>query len=247
MTLDSTLRLLLLFLLVEPLISLAQDRIDTNRPSFSSSPYVLTRGNWQIETGIDYEKNSTGSDSTSLTLPAALLRFGLADDVELHVEWDGVSRLKSDGKTSTGITDAAVGIKVQVTGDEAKTVVAFLAEVTVPIGDAAFTRDRWEPTIGIAWAHAGSLNWAGTAKITKKGSKYQFDNGVLLNFVTSTNSSTFVEWEASIPDGGSTIHKLNGGLLWWHGPVMQFDVNASLGLSDQAIDYKLGLGWSYRF
>ena len=246
-TLESTLRLLLSLLLVTPPISLAQDRIDTNRPSFSSSPYVLTHRSWQIETGIDYEKNSTGAGSTSLTLPSALLRFGLADDVELHVEWDGVSRSKSDGRTSTGITDASIGIKIQVSGDQARTVAAFLAELTVPVGDAAFTSDRWDPTIGIAWVHAGSLNWAGTAKITKKGSKYQFDNGVVLSFVTSANSSTFVEWEASIPDAGSTIHKLNGGFLWWHGPAIQFDVNGSLGLIDEAADYKLGLGWSYRF
>ena len=117
MTLDSTLRLLILFLLVAPQNSPAQDRIDTNRPSFSSSPYVLTRGNWQIETGISYASSSTGSDTKSLTLPSALLRFGLTDDVELNFEWDGVTRSRSDGNTSTGITDASVGIKIQLSGD----------------------------------------------------------------------------------------------------------------------------------
>jgi hypothetical protein len=236
-----------LFLLVAPLNSPAQDRIDTNRPSFSSSPYVLSRGNWQIETGIDYEKSSTESDTTSLTLPSALLRFGLADVVELHVEWGGVTRSRSDGNTTTGITDASIGVKIQVTGDQARTMAAILAELTVPVGDTAFTSDRWDPTIGIAWAHAGSLNWAGTAKITMNDSDYQFDNGVVLSFASSANSSTFVEWEANVPEGGSTIHKLNGGFLWWQGPVIQFDVNGSLGLNDEAADYKLGLGWSYRF
>lgn len=246
-TVKSTFILLLLFLLVAPVDTRSQDRIDTNRPSFSSSPYVLSRGSWQIETGIDYESSSSGSDSNSLSMPSALLRFGSSDDLELNVEWDGVTRSKSNGKTSTGITDASVGVKIQITGDETSAVAAFLAELSVPIGDSEFTSDRWDPTIGIAWAHSGSLSWAGTAKVTKKDSNYQFDNGVVLSFATSASSSTFVEWETNVPEGGDSIHKLNAGFLWWRGPDMQFDVNGSLGLNDEAADYKLGLGWSYRF
>ena len=239
--------LLLVFLLVAPMVSSAQVRIDTNRPSFSSSPYVVSNGSWQIETGIDFESSGKGSDSDSLTLPSALVRFGSSDDLELYAEWDGVTRSKSNGNTSTGITDATIGVKIQLTGDDAKTVTALIAELSVPIGDSEFTSDSWDPTIGIAWAHAGSLNWAGTAKITNKDSGYQFDNGVVLSFATSANSSTFVEWEANVPEDGDTIHKLNAGFLWWHGPAMQFDINGSVGLNDEAADYKLGFGWSYRF
>lgn len=243
---ESTLRLLVLSLLcAAPVV--AQDRIDTNRPSFSTSPVVLKPGVWQLETGIDYERDNTGAGFSSVTLPAASLRYGLQQEMELLFDWSGVSRVSSGGQSETGVTDASVGIKFQISEDDARTAFGFVADLSIPIGDAAFSSDKWNPSIGVAWAHSASLNWAGTAKLTKNGSDYQLDNGVLLSFATSENSTAFVEWEANIPESGGAAHKLNGGYLWWRGPMMQFDVNASLGLNDRAADYGLGLGWSYRF
>jgi hypothetical protein len=244
---ESTLRLLVLSLLCAAPVAAAQDRIDANRPSFSTSPVVLQPGAWQLETGIDYQRDNTGAGSSSVTLPAASLRYGLQQEIELLFDWSGVSRVSSGGQSETGVTDASVGIKFQVSEDDAKTAFAFVADLSIPIGDAAFSSDRWNPSIGVAWANSASLTWAGTAKITNNGGDYQLDNGVLLGFATTENSTAFVEWEANIPDSGSAAHKLNGGYLWWRGPMVQFDVNASLGLNDQAADYGLGLGWSYRF
>lgn len=246
-TLGSTLLFILLALLALPQLVLAQDRIDTNRPGFSTSANTLSSGSWQIETGIGYEDSGDSSNSKSLTLPSAQLRYGSSDDLELQFSWDGVTRSESNGGTNTGITDATIGVKIRISDAQARTMFALLAEVSVPIGDSDFTSDSWDPAIGLAWAHSGALSWSGTAKVTKKDSKYQFDNGLALNFATSTNSSSFIEWEANVPEDGDTVHKLNAGYLWWRGPAVQFDVNASIGLNDEAADYKLGVGWSYGF
>ena len=244
---ESALRLFVLSLLCAAPVATAQDMINTNRPSFSTSPVVLKPGVWQLETGIDYQRDNSGAGSYSVTLPAASLRYGLREDIEVLLDWSGVSRVSSGGQSETGVTDASVGIKIQISEDNARTAFAFVADLSIPIGDAAFSSDRWNPSIGVAWASSASLDWAGTTKITKNGSDYQLDNGVLLSFATSENSTAFVEWEANIPESGSDTHKLNGGYVWWRGSNVQFDVNASLGLNDQAADYGLGLGWSYRF
>lgn len=244
---ESTLLLLHLPLLVAAHVSLAQDHIDTNRPAFSSSPYVVSPGLWQIETGIQYQRQNEQAGSTTLTLPYATLRYGALDDIELDFSWDGVSRFRSGGDSSTGISDASVGIKIQVTGDQARTVAAFFADLSVPLGDDALSSNSWDPSIGVAWAHSSSLNWAGTAQITRHGGDYRLDNGVKLNFFTSATSRAFVEWEANVPDSGGSIHTLNGGYLWLPESTVQFDVNASLGLNRRAADYALGLGFSCRF
>lgn len=241
-----------LLLLPLPLIgvthgSFAQDAIDTHRPGFSASPYVLSPGAWQIETGLSYERDLDGAGSTLVTLPSALLRYGATDEMEVLFSWDGLSRSSTGSGTSTGITDASVGIKFQVTDSQASTGVAFFAALSVPIGDAEFSSDKWDPSIGVAWAHSGLLNWGGTAQLTKHGSDYQLDNGVKITFATSADSSAFAEWEANIPDSGAAAHKLNGGYVWRRGLGIQFDVNASVGLNDAAADYILGLGYSYRF
>jgi hypothetical protein len=227
--------------------SVAQDRIDTNRPGFSASPYVLKPGVWQFESGINYEKGNQGAGSSLLSLPLPSFRYGLMDETEVLFEWDGISRLRSQSSNATGVTDLSVGLKFQLTEDQAATAFAFQAGLSVPIGEDEFSSNSWDPSIGLAWAHSGLLSLAGTALLSKSGGDYQLDNGIKIVLDTSTNSSGFVEWEANIPDSGGAAHKLNAGLLWWPALHIQWDINGTVGLNDRAPDYALGMGFSYRF
>ena len=111
--------------------SVAQEAIDTNRPGFSSSPYVLKPGTWQIETGIDYERDDDRDDSSTVILPLAQLRYGLMDEIELTLDWAGVARTRSGGDTSTGITDANVGVKIELTNNPGRTAAALIAGLSV--------------------------------------------------------------------------------------------------------------------
>jgi hypothetical protein len=220
----------------------AQDAIDTNRPGFSSSPYVLATGMWQIESGIDYDDDTP----SSVTLPLVVLRYGVADEMELLVDWGGFRRDSGGGSSANGITDASVGVKFQVTDDE-NLAVAMLVDVSVPVGSSEFSSDSWDPAVGVAWQYSGSLTWAGTAQITRQSGNYGFDNGVKLVFAPLGAGSAFVEWEANLPDSGGATHALNGGYLWLRTPNAQFDVNASIGLNDRAPDWGLGFGYAFRF
>lgn len=225
----------------------AQNTLNTDRPGFSQSPFTVDSGIWLLETGVDYQRDRDGGDFTQLTLPQARLRFGLADDFELVINWEGVRKFSSGGSSTTGLTDAQIGLKIQVTDDRAGTVASFFGGVSVPLGDDQFTSDSVDPFIGAAWGHTGRMDWFGTALIVKEGSDYTFGNGVGINFAKAARSNAFVEWQAIIPDEGSARHSLNGGYIWSHTRRSQFDINASLGLNDSAADYGLGAGWAYRF
>jgi hypothetical protein len=237
----------LLLLLAASGNSAAQDRIYTNRPGFSVSPYVLKPGVWQLESGIHYEKGNQGAGSSLLSLPLPSVRYGLMDETEVLLEWDGISRFRSDNNNATGITDPSIGVKFQLTEDQAAAAFAFQVGLSLPIGEDEFSSNSWDPSIGLAWAHSGSLLLAGTAVLRKSGGDYQVDNGIKIILETSTNSSGFFEWEANIPNSGGVVHKLNGGFLWLPAPHMQWDINAQVGLNDRAPDYGLGLGFSYRY
>jgi Putative MetA-pathway of phenol degradation len=215
--------------------------ISTDRPSFSASPTVLSPGTWQIETGYLY---TDGDDYNLQTIPQALLRFGLNDEIELQLGWPGLSRFESGGNSVSGMNDATFGVKIRMTDESASTPVAFLAGVSVPIGDDEFSSDSFDPMIGAAWSHS---RYFGMATITYADSDYSFDNGVGARFAVGDRSSAFAEWHMTIPDGGGSIHRLNGGYLWTPQNNLQWDVNASLGLNDRAPDFSLGGGFSYRF
>ena len=125
----------------------------TERPSFSTTPYVLSPGGWQIESGYRYTNDSDGADFELHTLPEALLRYGMNDGIELQFGWPGLSWRDNGNNSDNGMNDATIRVKIQVADESAATPMAFFAGLTLPVGDDEFSSDSYDPSIGAAWAH----------------------------------------------------------------------------------------------
>jgi hypothetical protein len=219
--------------------------IDTNRPGFSFSPNVVERGQWQLETGISYTRSD--SDTSTISLPTAEIRLGLASQVEVFLASLGWSETSTSGGDTSGLVDMVLGSKVRISGAGDRTQMALLLQLSVPTGDDSFTSDRWDPSFAFIWSHSGDFAIAGTVKISEFRSGYQLDNGLKVPFSLGEAGNAFVEWEANLPEGGGSTHWLNGGYQRVIEDRMQFDFNAGLGLNDRAGDYRLGMGFSISF
>ena len=230
------------FVLPERLIA---QSIDTNRPGFSYSPNVVQTGQWQLETGISYTR--TDSDNYTTSLPLAELRTGVSRRAEVFLASMSWSASESGGGKTKGLGDMALGTKINISEAEARTQMALLFQLSVPTGGSEFSSDRWDPSAAFIWTHSGALALAGTVKLSKFSSGFQLDNGLKLPFSWGDGHSGFVEWEANLPEGGGSIHWLNGGYQWLIDDDMQFDLNAGLGLNDRTADYRVGVGFSIRF
>jgi hypothetical protein len=220
------------------------DAIDTNRPGFSFTPGVVERGDWQLETGFSYTRLTGDADERAL--PLAEVRFGVAEDIELFVSslnWIGVDT--GSGRTS-GIDDPDVGAKIGLGDAGGRTRMAILLQLSVPIGDDAFSTGEWDPAAAFIWTHDGALPLAGTFKVSRIGDSLQIDNGLKLLFATNDRRGAFVEWEADLAEQGGSAHWLNAGFQWLLDDRVQLDANAGLGLNDVAGDFRLGIGFSYR-
>jgi hypothetical protein len=95
-----------------------QDRISTDRPDFLTSPDVVGKGRFQIETGALVKRDDPpGNMRTRTVTTPTLLRLGMTDNVELQLETDGRVRTReTDLLTQTtvhthGYADTAIAIK----------------------------------------------------------------------------------------------------------------------------------------
>lgn len=223
----------------------AAQAIDTNRPGFTFSPNTVAKGTWQLETGLDYTRNSSSSEATSL--PAAEVRWGVAEQIEVFASGINWTENRNDGNKSSGFGDVNVGTKLAISDPNAVTRLAFLFQLSVPVGEDGFTSDRWDPTAAFIWSSPAGLPISGTVKVSKFRSGYQLDNGLKASFSLAERHHLFAEWEANVPEEGGNTHWLNGGYQFVLAEQMQLDANLGLGLNDRTGDYRLGIGFSYRF
>lgn len=221
------------------------DPIDTNRPGFSFSPGVVGKGAWQLETSLGYARADGGV--RALSLPNAELRYGVGNDLELFVSGLSWIDAEAGGSSISGFGDMAVGTKIALGDLDASTRMALLFLVTVPTGKTGLTSDSWDPSLGFVWATSGRLPLAGTAKVTDLDGTFQFDNGLKLPFTLNDRQSLFIEWEANLPERGSSTHWLNSGFQWLLSDDIQVDFGADLSLSDFGDDYRIAAGFSTRF
>jgi len=221
--------------------------INTERPSFSSSPLALPTGYWQIEAGYVYTRNLGSNGSKDHSLPNALLRLGFHERLELQLNWSGYTKKITDDAETTGIKDASLGMKWQVNSADADVVVGLFAGVSLPVGDKELTSDDYDPEFAVFWAHSGRLDWFGTAKLSESGDKYKLENAAGINFSLAQDTGAFIEYKGSFPEGQGPAHDLNFGVTWLLGNDLQVDVNGGLGLNSRASDFFVGTGISYRF
>lgn len=91
--------------------------IDTDGPDFVESSEVVGKERFQFEAGVVSERDRRSASRGTTAGTPTLLRFGVADSVELRVESEGQMRVTNDnvadraGSTVTGTGDTALGIK----------------------------------------------------------------------------------------------------------------------------------------
>jgi hypothetical protein len=86
-------------------------RIQTDRPSVSTSTSTVPPGALQIESGVEYSlsRESGGPDERQFVL-SAMLRAGLTDRLEVRLDGAPLVRLRG-AENDTGFGDPTLGVK----------------------------------------------------------------------------------------------------------------------------------------
>lgn len=223
--------------------------INTERPSFSSSPLALPAGYWQVETGYQFTRDDDAGSFKEHSLPNMLLRFGFHENLELQLGGLTYKWQQIDGARDSGFQDASLGIKWQVNDSDSVVPVGLYGAVSLPVGSSEFSNDSYDPTLGLFWSHSGALNLFGNLILKHADDLYTFDNGIGISFSLPNNMGSYVEYVGSFheDDQADSTHVMNLGANWLLSDDLQLDINGGFGLNRLANDYYAGMGISYRF
>ena len=223
------------------------DPISAERPGFSSSPLALGKSVFQLEAGYQFSQLDGTPDFDEHLLPLALMRYGIAEKLELQVGWSGLSVTDQGGNSDSAVTDASIGVKWQVNDSAASVPLALFAGLSIPIGDDAVSANEAEPTFGAFWSHSAALDWFGTVLIKESNDEAVYANAVGISLPLEGDRSAYIEYYGEYGGQSGPVNFLNGGISYLPTHNVQLDLHGGFSLNDRGADMFLGAGVAVRF
>ncbi len=257
---SDSVRWAIVFLVVCGSAAGAQDDspIDTDRPDQTESSALVAPRHLQLEVGVSYTDGGSGEEVVEA--PGTLIRLGIIERLELRF---GLPTLETNvsGPTTTDFADPELGVKIKLWGEKgARPEAALIAGTSIPVGSDRVSSDRFDPAFRFAFGHTlpkgVSLGYnAGVAWATEQDATgdrdtlSRFEYTVALGYDITERWGAFVELfgDVGLSDSGGAAHSLDGGVTYLVRENLQLDAAAGVGLSDEADDWFITAGVSWRF
>lgn len=245
----------------------AEDQISTDRPDFLTGPDVVGKGRFQIETGVQVQRDdAAGTTRTRTVTTPTLLRLGMTDSIELRLETDGRVRTReTDLPTQTtvyahGYADAAIGVKWNThKGDAEKGLpsIGWVFQATVPSGSRAFRGTRVRPAVigAFEWELPHDMALAATAGVTYDHVEPEgrFLSGTLGAGLSKelteglTVAAEIVALQIARKKYGGNVAVFDVSTTYLLSKGVQIDALVGRGLTDESPKYLFTAGISARF
>jgi hypothetical protein len=237
--------------------------LESDRPDFTEASSTVGHKTLQIEGGYTYTQAVGGDCShNSHDLPELLIRYGVAERLELRVAWEGMVFDRATDPTTgnvlnaDGCSDMDLGFKYAITRQHAwLPETALIVGVSTPTGHPDQSSRQVDAEVNFLYG------WDLNEKLSLYGSTgsnttvEQFDN--LARFFQSacvgcelTNRlRVYNEWFALFPnesDDNRPEHYYDGGFTYLVTSNLQLDWRAGVGLSEVSDGFFTGCGFVIR-
>lgn len=233
------------------LLAQSEEPLVTDRPGEGTdAASVVGAGVGQLETGVFQEWESQ-EDYRLGYYPTALLRYGLLDRVELRLS-SGLYR--SEAQSGIGWSPLDLATKVAL-NEEARGVIpqaALLVGFTLPAtGSAEVQSNFTQPRVVLLLNHPIN-SWLGIT--TNLGAHWENDSpetiyryALSLDLSLSERVGAFAEFYGNLPEASVSSHLFNSGFVFLVTNDLQLDLSAGTALTDNAPDYFVSGGVSWRW
>lgn len=246
---------ILLFLLAVSATTLCTaqmtDKIETDRPDQTESPFVVPKNYFQGEFGFNLIKYE--GDMQQLFHPTALLKYGLSKRMELRLEatpYTETVQYIPNSKKELKLEPVEIGVKVRLFEEKGlRPKTSIVAHAGLPF--LASNEFRHAP-----FTYTARLTMQNTiSKVVSLGYNIGVERdveGITSGFYTFAPGFNISEkWYSYIEAFGSFAsdnkeHNLDGGIAFNPSPDTKIDLSAGFGLGSAALKNYVAIGFSFR-
>ena len=232
--------------------------LSADRPDVTESPYTVDAGHAQVELSFfEYSRFRTGPDGEATAVLPVNVKVGLTNNVDLQFVVDPYLRLRGEGTgDAEGFGDTQLRLKVNLWGnDGGDTALALMPFVQFPTGDDGVGADRAEGGLILPFA-VGLTDRLALALMAELDVLYdpadddyfvEFVHTASLGVILTDAVGAYVEYIGIQPsDGGDYVALLGTGLTYGVSEDVQLDVGVNVGLTDDAEEFTVFSGLTFR-
>jgi hypothetical protein len=232
-----------------PALIQAQEAIITDRPDFTEASLTVGKGVWQLENGMTFLRYN---NLRQTNLPETLIRHGISARSEIRFGVPNYFWVRGATR-ATGLGDAYLGAKLQMTPSDSPVTVALIPALTVPLGDRRLRGEAIAPELKIcvftSLSEQYTLSGMTYIRAPKEDGRRNttLQNTLSLSQSITSRTGAFYEIALTNPKHGAPINQFHTGLTYQSTPNQQWDIHLAAGLSPAAPDTLLAFGYSVRF
>ena len=228
----------------------AQDKLNeltVDRPGIAEAPFTVSPGMYQLETGFDYYKRTSGE---IYFLPVTLFRAGLSSNTELRISAKNILDKTATQKLK-GFSPLVVGIKTHIIEQRGWIPETdILVDLIIPLSRSGLQPERMGHDVLLLFQNDLSpktainynvgLIWDGFSN------ENQFTGSFCFNYLPSEKVGLFIEYFDFLRRKGSKEHGIDGGFTFLLLPMVQADFSAGLSWVDGNLNHFVSSGISIR-
>ena len=241
-----------------------EEPLESDRPDFTDSSTTVGFRRLQIESGYTFTHAIAGDPTHDAhDLPELLVRYGVAERLELRVAWDEgmvfdryLDRHSGRVVTENGSTDVDFGFKYALSKqDKWRPQSAIIVSLSAPVGAPGLSSQQVDPFVNYLYSwdltKKLSLNCStGGLWTAESGDHFsRFSQSASVEYELTKKLHVFNEWFAFFRCDASDNrpqHYYDAGLTYLLTPNFQLDWRAGLGLNDASDGFFTGCGLTIR-
>ena len=222
------------------------NELTVDRPGIAESPFTVSPGTFQFETGFDYYSRARGD---VFFLPTMLFRTGISNGAELRIT-ERQTIDKTGEETVSGLSPLYVGVKVHII-QQRKWIpeTDILTNLVIPMGSGPLQPNGLGHELLLLFQNDITEKFAINYNIGYLWFNIEqgeiFTGSLCFNYLPTRRVGLFIEY-FTLSTSWPGEHGVDGGMTYLLNPHLQLDLSGGISRQEGDTNYFVSTGFSFR-